>query len=151
MSRKVISMVAIMLIFAVASVCFVACNIDDISVDERFFEIVEMSKEEFVATVAASSFLSGKGIKIDVADIEWAKEIKTLRRDGQRATAVKFVDESMAIEYANAIQARIDKDIADAKAEGVAVLENHALSSAVERRGLIVVYGTLGAVTDAVR
>ena len=39
MSRKVISMVAIMLIFAVASVCFVACNIDDISVDELYTEM----------------------------------------------------------------------------------------------------------------
>ena len=63
---------------------------------------------------------------------------------------MKFADSAKAKEFADAVQARIDKDFADAEAIGMSVSKNSDLSSAVMRKGALVVYGRLGAVKDAI-
>ena len=148
--KKLIRITAIVFIIAMIGVCFVGCNVDDISVDESHFEVIDMPKIEFVATYALTSILSDNKLELNVSDIEWVKEIKTLKKDGLYATAVKFTDSAKAKEFADAVQARIDKDFADAEAMGMAVSKNSNLSSAVRRKGALVVYGALGAVNDAI-
>ena len=148
--KKLIRITAIVFIIAMVSVCFVGCNVDDISVDESHFEVLDVPKVEFVSLVAPMSILSDNKMELNVSDIEWVKEINTLCKDGLYATAVKFEDADKAKEFADAVQARIDKDFADAEAKGIAVSRNSSLSSAVMRKGSLVVYGALGAVDDAI-
>ncbi len=147
MGKKVIGTVAILLICAVICICFVGCNDYD-----SHFEVIDISKEVFIATVTVSSYLSGSDLKLDVEEIEWAKEIQSLKRDGQYATAVKFVDTSKAKEFADEIQAGIDKARADAGAEGIAFVdENNKWALVVERKGTLVVYGRSEAVKDTIK
>ena len=150
MSKKVISIVAIIALVAIIGVGLVGCNVDDISVDESHFEVIDMPKDVFVASVVLTSIFSDNKTELSASDIEWVKEIKTLKKDGLYATAVKFADAGKAKEFADAVQARIDKEFAAAEAMGMAVSKNDALSSAVRRKGTLVVYGALGAVNDAI-